>query len=220
MILSSQTKEILRSFTSINKSMLLEWNDGCISVFADARNILATAEVPERFPKAWGVYDVPQLLSVIEAIDCPEAEYVDNGNAAVFKSPVGTLEYRFTLPSLITSPPAKSIDVKNKQPLAEFDLDKVTIQKLTKAAYTLLSTHVEVSCRGDGVFLKACKLNDNSAHTFTVKATNPTYYEEGIANFALDLLVMIPDDYHCIVNNRVWQFVSKNKPVQYWIVAS
>ena len=60
MMISEETQNILRNFSSINPSILLTGNNR-IATMSVMRNILATADIEEEFPEEFGIYDLPPI---------------------------------------------------------------------------------------------------------------------------------------------------------------
>ena len=75
MKISEKTQQILRNFSTINPSILL--NKGHrITSMSIMRNIIVSSDVEENFPNKIGIYDLPRFLSNLQMY--PELEFHDD----------------------------------------------------------------------------------------------------------------------------------------------
>ena len=64
MELTENTLQILKNFSAINSNIVI--NEGyTLQTIAEAKNLLAKAEVVENFPKGFGIYDLSEFLGVL-----------------------------------------------------------------------------------------------------------------------------------------------------------
>ena len=70
MELSDNTLNILRNFSSINQNILIKTGNN-IKTISEARNVVATADVTEEFPKDFGIYDLNEFIGVMGLVDTP-----------------------------------------------------------------------------------------------------------------------------------------------------
>ncbi len=64
MELSNFTMQTLKNFSSINPNLVIQPGK-TIMTMSEAKNILAQASVPEEFDRTFGIYDLPEFLSVM-----------------------------------------------------------------------------------------------------------------------------------------------------------
>ena len=67
MELSENTLNVLRNFSGINQNILIKQGT-TLKTISEARNVVATADVAEEFPKDFGVYDLNQFQNFNYAI--------------------------------------------------------------------------------------------------------------------------------------------------------
>ena len=63
MQLSDSTLDILRNFSAINQNILIK-ADSPIKTISEARNVVARADIPEKFLKDFGIYDLNEFIGV------------------------------------------------------------------------------------------------------------------------------------------------------------
>ena len=77
MELSNFTMQVLKNFASVNSNVVIKpGND--IMTMAEAKNVLASATVPETFPQQFGIYDLQEFLNVLGLVDSPRVRFDDN----------------------------------------------------------------------------------------------------------------------------------------------
>ena len=77
MELTENTLQILKNFSAINSNIVIR-EGNTVQTIAEAKNLLAKAEVTERFPQDFGVYDLSEFLGVLGLVDQPQLELVMN----------------------------------------------------------------------------------------------------------------------------------------------
>ena len=77
MQLSDSTLDILRNFSSINQNILIK-ADSPIKTISEARNVVAKAEIPEKFVKDFGIYDLNEFIGVTGLVNNPSLHFNDD----------------------------------------------------------------------------------------------------------------------------------------------
>ena len=77
MQLSDSTLDILRNFSSINQNILIK-ADSPIKTISEARNVVAKAEIPEKFIKDFGIYDLNEFIGVTGLVNNPSLHFNDD----------------------------------------------------------------------------------------------------------------------------------------------
>ena len=121
MKLSEKTTNILKNFSNINTSILFK-EGNVLRTISVMNNIYAEATVDEKFPKDFGVYDLPQFLNGLNLHRQAELNF-DNEKYVVIKEGKTRSKFFFAAESTIVTPPDKSINLKE---------EKIKFQKLFK----------------------------------------------------------------------------------------
>ena len=77
MQISKETLEVLSNFASINPNILISPGQQ-LKTIAEAKNIMASAEITEDFPQEFGIYDLNEFLSVLGLVDDPNLDFSED----------------------------------------------------------------------------------------------------------------------------------------------
>ena len=132
MKISSETLNILKSYTTINPSIYVE-PGSIIKTISPQKTIVASAEVDDVFDSNFGIYDLNQFLSVTTLFEDPD--FVFDDKSVLIKNKSSSVEYFYTDKEMITIPPAKDIQLPDK--VIEFKLPVDVIKSTMQAANVL-----------------------------------------------------------------------------------
>ena len=212
MKLSESTLSLLKNFSTINQSILFKQGSR-LRTISVMKNILAEATINEEFPKDFGIYALNQYLNGLALHNNPELNF-EADNYLVIKEGRSRSKYFFADPSVIITPPEKSIDLPSED--VTFDLSTDQLDKLLKAAaiYQLPDLSVE---GGDGVVkvLVRDKKNDTSNdYSAIVGETESTFS----FNFKVENIKILPGTYTVVVSQKLLSlFTNKNQDLIYYI---
>ena len=130
MKLSDSTVNLLKNFSNINQSILFKQGKS-LRTISVMKNILAEATIDEDLPKDFGIYDLNQFLNGLSLYQNPDLDFLNDGYV-VIKEGKSRSKYFFADPSVIVSPPEKSISLPSEDVC--FQLDTQQLDKLLKAA--------------------------------------------------------------------------------------
>ena len=77
MKLSKETIEVLKNFSGINQSIVVNKGNKLKTVNS-LKNILAHAQVEEDFPKEFAIYDLTEFQVLISTMEDPDLSFNDN----------------------------------------------------------------------------------------------------------------------------------------------
>lgn len=223
MQLSTDTISILQNFASINTNIVLKPGQK-LKTIAEAKNILAEADIVEDFPHDIGIYDLYEFLSVYSLIESPTVEF--EPNSLLIQSSGGgcklpnkqTVRYYSAEPSILTTTD-KNIDMDD--PEVELNLSESIITKIKKASSVLGHTDISIDGNEEMVTIKVFDPKDSSSNTYDFElGENPSGSK---FSFVLNIsnLKLIDGDYDVFVfakgNVLVSKWVNTTKPVRYFI---
>ena len=212
MKLSDSTLSLLKNFSTINQSILFKKGTR-LRTISVMKNILAEATIAEEFPKDFGIYDLNQYLNGLALHNNPELNF-EADNYVVIKEGRSRSKYFFADPSVIITPPEKSIDLPSAD--GTFDLSTEQLDKLLKAAaiYQLPDLSV-VGGDGVGKVLVRDKKNDTSNdYSVIVGETESTFS----FNFKVENIKILPGTYTVVVSQKLLsRFTNKNQDLIYYI---
>ena len=212
MKLSDSTLSLLKNFSTINQSILFKQGTR-LRTISVMKNILAEATINEEFPKDFGIYDLNQYLNGLALHNNPELNF-EADNYVVIKEGRSRSKYFFADPSVIITPPDKSIELPSED--VTFDLSTDQLDKLLKAAAIYQLPDLSV-VGGDGVVkvLVRDKKNDTSNDfSIVVGETDSTFS----FNFKVENIKILPGTYTVVVSQKLLsRFTNKNQDLIYYI---
>ena len=212
MKLSDNALAILKNFAGINNSILVKQGNK-LRTISVAKNILAEAEIKEDFPRDFAIYDLNQFLNGLSLHQDPDLDFNQDSFLSI-KEGKRRVKYFFADPNVIIAPPEKEITLPSQDVC--FQLDSVTLEKLTKAAavYQL----PDMSAIGENGVIKLVvrdKKNDTSNEYAIVVGETSDEFE---FNFKVENIKIIPGAYEVVVSSKLLsQFTNTQHNLKYYI---
>lgn len=208
-----RTFEILRNFSGINKSCLIREGD-VIRIMNPEKTVFAQAKVEDVFPREFGVFDLPSLLSTISLFQNAEISYEDD-HLLISE---GRRKTRFYYTNTRHIKAAPSGDIKLPPTLMSFLLEKKELEDMLKAASVMKLTNLFIT--GNKV---VCRNADGTGNDYELTIENidvsPDIQVEDInININIDTLKLISGDYDVSVTEKAILFKSTNSELQYIVI--
>jgi len=213
MNLSTETIAMLKNFSDINQNILIKPGNK-IQTISNMRNILAEAEIKEKFDSEFAIYDLPEFLRAVDLFDKSDLKFNGGQNLTIADSnSKQSIKYYFADKSVVVAP-TKMINMPDKY--VTFALKKDVFAKLMKGVTTL--NLPDISVTGDGKEIKLVatdkKTPSSNDYSITVGETDKTFK----AFFKTENFKMIQDDYDVAISSqKISHFINRNKPIQYWV---
>ena len=211
MNLSSDTVAVLKNFSDINQNILVKPGNK-VQTISTMKNILAEAEVTEKFEDEFAIYDLPEFLRSVELFEKPELKFNGGGYVNISQSKQ-SIKYFFADKSVIVAP-TKGISMPDK--FVTFTITKDNFARLMKGTTTL--NLPDVAVKGDGKTIKmiATDKKNKSSNQYSIDVGESD--KKFTAYFRTENFKQIVDDYDVAISKaKISHFVNRNKPVQYWI---
>ena len=211
MFLSSETVSVLKNLSTINQSALIKTGKKLRSMSV-MKNILVEADITEEFTRDVAIYDLNQFLNCLSLI--PGAEIHLNDNSIEITDGTNSVDYRYSDPSVITSPPEKELQLPSEDVcvvLSEEHLDTVK-----KAAAVLQIPDVSLIGDGETIYLtvRDKKNSGSNSYRIAVGETGDTFQ----FNLKVENLKILPGDYDVIISAKnLAKFTSHSRAVVYYI---
>jgi len=213
MNISGDTVNVLKNFSNINQNILVKPGN-TIQTISTAKNILAEAEITEKFESEFAIYDLPEFLRSVDLFDKSELNFNGGQNLTIKDTnSKQSIKYFFADKSVIVAP-TKSITMPDKH--VSFTFKKDQMNKLMKAATTLNLPDIAVKGNGKTIAMVATDKKNNTSNEYSIEVgeTDKSF----TAYFRTENFKMIEDDYDVAVSvKNISHFINRNKPVQYWI---
>jgi len=177
------------------------------------KNILAEATIEDDFPRDFGIYDLNQFLNGLALHENPELDFT-NDNYVVIREGRTRSNYFFSDPSLIVTPPEKSIVLPTED--VAFKLNTQQLDRLLKAAsvYQLQ----DLSAVGEYGVVKIMvrdKKNDTSNDFSVVVGETESKFS---FNFKVENIKILPGSYDVTVSRKLLsRWVSRDYDLTYYI---
>jgi hypothetical protein len=213
MNLSTDTLAILKNFSEINNNILFKPGNKLNTISA-MKNVLAEANITEKFDSEFGIYDLNEFLRAVELFDKPAIK-INGVNYATISDEKSkqAIKYFFADKSTLVAP-SKGINMPDKT--VSFTLKKEDFAKVQKAATTLNLPDIAVKGNGKTISFVATDKKNKSSNDYSLNIgeTDKTF----TAYFKSDNFKIISDDYDVAISKaKISHFINRSKPVQYWI---
>ena len=212
MQLSSDTVAILKNFSDINQNILVKPGN-TLQTISTLKNILASADIKEKFDSEFAIYNLPEFLRAYDLFDKSELKF-NSAQNMVIKDANGrqSIKYYFADKSVVVSP-TKTISMPDKY--VTFTLKKENFNKLMRGVTTLNLPDIAVKGDGKEISIVAIdKKTPSNDYSIVVGESDKKF----TAYFKTENFKMIEDDYDVAISKaKISHFINKSKPIQYWI---
>lgn len=212
MKLSENTLSILKNFASINAGIVLKPGKFQRTMSVD-KCVLAEVTLEDEIPATFGIYDLPQFLGNLSAMDKPEIDIQDN--VAKIKDGFVNLNYYSCSPNLILTPPDKNLEMKNID--VTFKLTNEALQKLLRLAAMNDLPHLTVTGKEGKLVVKASDRENDTSNSVVMELGdyNGNDFQK---SFKTDNLKLLPNDYEVSISLTGFAlFENKTKNIRYFI---
>ena len=212
MKLSESTLSLLKNFSTINQSILFKKGTR-LRTISVMKNILAEATITEEFPKDFGIYDLNQYLNGLSLHNDPELDF-EADNYVVIREGRSRSKYFFADPSVIITPPDKSLTLPDES--VSFELSTDQLDKLLKAAaiYQLPDLSVEGANGVVKVLVRDKKNETSNDYSVVVGETESVFS----FNFKVENIKIVPGTYDVVVSQKLLsRFTCRDYDLKYFI---
>jgi len=214
MKLTSETISVLKNFATINANLMVKAGSS-LSTMSAMKNIVAKADVTEKFPSDFAIYDLNEFLSQLSLFGKPDLEFNDDNKPGfVIITEEGTsdsLQYWFSDPSVVTTP---SKDISMPSTELTFNLSSETLDRITKAGAVVGVPDMSLS----GGKLAVTDKKNTTANVFETFLDVGDVAAEYKFWFKVENLKLMPGSYDVEVSSKkISHFTSTKLGVQYWI---
>ena len=185
---SEQTLTILKSFSTINKSILMT-EGNTLKTITPEKTLVASATIPDQIPGTACVYDLSRFLSILSLHNNPDVEFGDK--YFVITEGKRRTKYAFADVSMIHTPPDKEITIPSADVQVNVTWDD--LQSVLKAAGVLQFTEIAFVGQDGKVFLKAIDSASSSSDDYGIEIGETA--DEFSIVIKTDNLKLLPQDY-------------------------
>lgn len=185
---SEQTLTVLKSFASINKSILMQPGN-VLKTITPEKTLVAQATIPDQIPGTACVYDLSRFLSILSLHEAPEVDFQDK--YFVITEGKRRTKYAFADVSMIHTPPDKEITIPSADVQVNVTWDD--LQSVLKAAGVLQFSEVAFVGQEGKVFLKAVDTSSPNADDYGIEIGETA--DEFSIVIKTDNLKLLPQNY-------------------------
>lgn len=212
MKLSDYSLSVLKNFSTINGGVVLEQGN-IQKTISPEKSILVEAELDDKIPAKFGIYDLNQFLGNVTTLNNPDLKF--NGKSVTMTDDTFSLFYLSCSPELIITPPDKSLALKN--PDVTFDLPNSVFAKIIRLASMNSLPNLSVIGEKGELKLQAHEKSNSTSNYASVKIGEYSG-KDFVATFKAENLKIIDDDYKVEVKNGAFaKFTSKTRKLTYFI---
>ena len=208
---SERTLTILKSFSTINKSILME-EGNVLKTVTPEKTLVASATIPDQIPAQACVYDLSRFLSILSLYKDPDVEFEDK--YFMIKDGKQRTKYVYADVSMIHAAPKKEIQLPTTD--VEVDVSWDDMQSVIKAAGVLQFGEIAFVGEDGKIFLKAIDSNNSNSDDYGVEIG--TTSDEFKIIVKTDNLKLLPQDYNVTLCAKgISEFKSSDGNVKYFI---
>ena len=215
MELNEKTIDLLKNFSGVNPNIMIRAGN-TLKTMSEARNVLATAEVDESFPREFGIYDLNEFISVLGLVDTPSLKFNDEYVTVSDSSGRSQVKYFFSAEETLTTP---SKDITMPVTDVSFEMTNDTLNKLKRAASTLGHDEVSISSKDNIINMSVVDSKNSTSNTYSIDIDGE-FPEGATFNFIMSIanLKILPGDYKVDISSKlITQWSHKELNVKYWI---
>lgn len=212
MKLSEKTISLLKNFSDINQSILFKKGNK-LRTISVMKNILAEADIPEDFPKDFGIYDLNQFLRGLFLHNQPELDFTNDGHVVIREGKTRS-KYFFAEPSVIVTPPDKELTLPNVD--VGFEISTEQLDKVRKAVLAFQLPDLSVVGQAGVVKLVVHDKKNDTSNDFQVMVGETE--SEFCFNFKVENIKILPGSYHVDISSKLLsKFTNNDCDLTYYI---
>jgi len=192
---SNETLSVLKSFTSINKSIMLKPGN-VLKTITPEKTLIAIAEIPDEIPSEACVYDLSRFLSILSLYNDPDVEFGDK--YFIISEGKRRTKYVYADVSMIHTPPEKDINIPSEDVVV--NVTESDLSSVLKAAGVLQFTEIAFVGESGKCYLKAIDSANDNADDFGVEIGDTD--DEFKVIIKTDNLKLMPMDYEVTICSK------------------
>jgi len=192
---SNETLSVLKSFTSINKSILMKPGN-VLKTITPEKTLIAIAEIPDEIPSEACVYDLSRFLSILGLYNDPDVEFGDK--YFIISEGKRRTKYVYADISMIHTPPEKDINIPSEDVVV--NVTESDLSSVLKAAGVLQFTEIAFVGENGKCTLKAIDSANDNTDDFGVEIGETD--DEFKVIIKTDNLKLMPMDYEVTICSK------------------
>ena len=200
-ILSKNTLDVLKNFSTINSSIVFR-KGSTVRTISNAENILAKFTGEEVFPSDFAIYDLSQFLSGISLFNDPQLEFTSNDFVSI-RGGRTSAKYYFSDPEItLKSAPEKNVNFPGADLQFNLTADDLLALQKASAVYGLpdLTFQSEEGLDTIKLILRDKENDTSNTYDITVAGCSTGTYSLDVK---IDNIRVLPGDYSIKVSKAL-----------------
>ncbi len=216
MKLSEHTTSILKNYATINQNLVIKEGSELLTM-SSMKNIVARAEVEEKFPKEIAIYDLNEFLTCLSLFKSPVLDFQDTFVMIQEENnPKNSLKYFYSDPSVCQSP-SKTITMPSNE--VNLVMSNSDLSKMKRAASAIGAPDMVLERGRDTLsasLVARDKKNDTANnYSLDIETTGDGEFK---FFFKVENLKLMEGDYDVNISSKnITHFSNKSKSLEYWI---
>jgi hypothetical protein len=209
MKLSVKTINILKNYSTINKSIIFD-KGGVIKTMSPTKTILSRAVITEDFPVSCAIYNLNKFINSLSLVDNAELDFGDH-SVRIFNDS-HSISYHYSDEAAIEKAPEKDIILNNIA--IECLLTNKHLQTIMRSLGVLELSNIAIVGDGNNIMIQSFdpKAKTNDTYSIVIGDTN----KEFRAVFRSENLKMMDGDYSVSVSSKgIARFDGLD--ISYWV---
>jgi hypothetical protein len=215
MKVSELTLQTLKNFASINPNFVAKGGTN-ISTIAEAKNIVANANIDIELPEEFSIYDLNEFLSVLSLVDEPHMTFQDKCVVVSDSAGRSSITYYYSDPDMLTKSEKELI-----MPEAEikFDLDGNTLSRVKRASSALGHDNVRITNNNGAITLTVMDKENSTSNNFSIDVPGEASIEGFEVYLNIANLKVLPGDYSVEISSKFISRFTKSETGHEYFVA-
>ena len=215
MKLSQETIAILKNFSMIQPNLVVE-PGSVISTLAEAKHIMAEADINETFDQGFGIYDLHEFLSALTLLNDPDLSISES--SMTIEDENARVKFHFADTDILTK---KTSSIQMPPADISFTFTEQAINAIRRAAAALkLETPVlSITVEEDDIIAKVMCLQNPTSNSYSmVIGKHEGDPIDSDFRFDINNLKLIAGDYTVDITKKlISNWKHQSNPIQYWI---
>lgn len=206
---SERTLTVLKSFATINKSIVMKQGSK-IRTITPEKTLIAMADLDVEFPSDAIIYDLSRFLSILSLYSDPDVEFHDK--YFIISEGKKKTKYVYADISMVHAAPDREMTIPSEDVKVRVEWND--LQSVLKAAGVLQFNEIAFVSENNKIYIRAINSKNPSADTFGVEIgdTNDQFQ----IMIKTDNLKLLPRDYDVILCSKgISEF--KGNDVTYYV---
>lgn len=215
MKVSDLTLQTLKNFATINPNFVAKGGTS-VSTIAEAKNIIANADIDIDLPSEFAIYDLNEFLGVMGLVDEPQISFHEKSCTISDSSGRSSIEYYFSDPDMLTTSSKELI-----MPEAEitFDLDQATLGRVKRASGALGHENVRVTANDGAITLTVMDPENSTSNTFSIDVAGSCSISGFEVFINISNLKLLQGDYKVEISSKYISRFTKSETGHEYFVA-